>query len=178
MQSPQQQTAEQIPATADATLAYVVESVVPEAAVPSAAPTPVDALRQRRSSCLSAFASRPSWRASSAHWRAQQITDGPAPELAVEIAEEQAAPNLSATFAAPHLMQETGERVQPTPQETAQNHTLREETGAVDKVVPKSSASTGLRPCKKPLKAVNVLLRDVQEKFLDHLHVRDQGSSC
>ena len=30
-------------------------------------------------------------------------------------------------------MQETGERVQPTPQETAQNHTLREETGAVDK---------------------------------------------
>ena len=48
MQSPQQRTAEQIPATADATLAYVVESVVPEAAVPSAAPTPVDALRQRK----------------------------------------------------------------------------------------------------------------------------------
>ena len=101
-------------------------------------PTPVNALRQRRSSCLSAFASRPSWPASSAHWRAQQITDVPAPELAVEIAEEQAAPNL-ATFAAPHLMQEGRlvQRVEPTPQETAQNHTLREETGAVDKLFPK-----------------------------------------
>ena len=49
--------------------------------------------------------------------------------------EEQSAPTLAATFAGPHLMQEIGERVQPTPQETAQNHTLR--TGAVDKLFPK-----------------------------------------
>ena len=121
---------------ADATLAYVVESVAPEAAIPSAATLSCERTQHVPSEShfapasvkivvsLSAFASRPSWLASSAHWRAQQITDVPAPQLAEEIAEEQAAPTLAATFAAAYLMQEIAEAVQPTPQETAQNHTM------------------------------------------------------
>ena len=82
--------------------------------------------------------------------------------------EEQAAPTLAATFAAPHLMQKIGEAVQPTLQETAQNRTLTEETGAMGKSFPEEIFD-GHWPWKKSVKAVKVLLRDVQEEFLDSL---------
>ena len=42
----------------------------------------------------------------------------------------------------------------------------------------KPSACPGHWPWEKSPKAVNVLLRDVEEEFLDSLHVRDKGSNC
>ena len=75
------------------------------------------------------------------------------------------ASTLAATFAAPHFMQEVGEAVQPTPQETAQNSTLTEGKSFPEERfgIPRPL------PWKKSLEAVNVLLRDVLEEFLDSL---------
>ena len=110
---------------------------------------------------------------------AKQITDVPAPQIAGEIAEEQAAPTLAATFAAPHLMQEIGEAVQPTLQETTLNCTLAEETGAMGKSFPKEIFGIPRPlPWKKSLEAVKVLQWDVHEEFLDPFPVTEQGSNC